>query len=112
MTTLEEKASSSSDADIDLVRQSAPGLYKLVTKELTAADEIGTDSFPEYGDFLWVETARDQGQYIEVPADLARQIVSLNEDDWFRVVSVTKDVEGQWVLDVDTDPDGLPADAE
>jgi len=95
MTSLDEKASGGASEDIDLARQSAPGIYKRVEGELVPADEIGTDDFPQYGDFLWVETPHG-GQYIEVPASLAEWLVENTEDgDAFRLVAVRK-VDGEW----------------
>lgn len=100
---LDDKASDS--PDIDLVRQSAPGAYRLLTDELVGADELtGDDEFPKYGDFLKVGRLRsgDEGpevageRFIECPTALAKWLVeNVDLDDDFRIQSVRK-VDGEW----------------
>jgi hypothetical protein len=94
--------------DVDLARQSAPGAYRLLTDELTPADELTAEGeFPQYGDFLEVGRLGQTGdgvevkgeQYIECPAGLAKWLVDeISVGDDFRVVSVQK-VDGEWQYD-------------
>lgn len=113
MTDIEEKAEAS--PEVDLVRQSAPGVYRLETTELVGADDLtGEGSFPQYGDFLRVSTSHggenpqwDAEQYIECPQALAQWLVDheVGEGDAFRIRDVTK-VDGEWQYDaVEIDPD-------
>ena len=110
MTSIDDKAEAADQPDVDLARQSAPGLYRLESRDLTPADEIGTDEFPQYGDFLPVDTVNGW-QYIECPANLAKWLVEegVETGDAFRIVSVRK-VDGEWKYDADSEPDNVPDD--
>lgn len=110
---LGDKASDS--PEISLVRQSAPGLYRLrdgvssvEEVELQSADEVTPEGeFPEYGDFLPVVRVksgdgehldRDE-EFVECPSVLARSLVGWNvtSDDVWRLQSYRK-VDGEWQL--------------
>lgn len=91
--------------DIDLVRQSAPAVYRLESLELRNADDLtGPESFPEFGDFLSVVSTSGGDQpswtderWIECPSALAQFLVenNISDGDCFRIRSVTK-VDGEW----------------
>jgi hypothetical protein len=118
VTTLGDK--SADRPEVSLVRQSAPGLYRLpeveelAEVELVAADDLTPEGdFPEYGEFLEVEVTgggenpRITGtEFVECPSALARWVVENGEPGgWFRIRSVRK-VDGAWQYDVETaDPD-------
>lgn len=108
MTSLEDKAEGS--PDVDLARQSAPGAYRLSSKELAGADELTAEGeFPKFGDFLKVERLgygdgdepEAKGEkYIECPAGLAEWLVEneISVGDDFRVLQTQK-VDGEWQYD-------------
>ena len=113
MTTIDDKADAADAPDVHLVRDSAPGLYRLETMDLTPADKLGSDEFPRYGDFVECIDSRMETCYVEVPGSLAKVLSSRAEvGDWFRIVSVNKTADGTWQYDVDVDPDNLPPEAE
>lgn len=113
MTTIDDKAREADEPDIHLVRDSAPGLYRLETMQLKNADDLGNDEFPRYGDFVKCTDSRMEDCYVEVPGALAKVLASMAEvGDWFRIVSVNKTASGEWSYDVDVDPDNLPPEAE
>lgn len=108
-----DKAEQADQPDVLLVRDSAPGLYRLETDELTDADELGTDEFPRYGDFVECVDSRLEKCYVEVPSALAQFLAAQTEvGEWFRIVTVNKTAEGEWMYDCDGDPDNLPPEAE
>jgi hypothetical protein len=113
MTTIDDKAEAVDSPDVHLVRDSAPGLYRLETIDLTPADELGNDEFPRYGDFVECTDSRMETCYVEVPGALAKFLANYIEvGDWFRIVSVSKTADGEWRYDVDEEPDNLPPEAE
>lgn len=88
--------------DVDLARQSAPGAYRLESKELTAADDVTAEGqFPEYGWFLDV-TGTSGRQYIECPQGLAGWLDrnGVEPGDGFRIITCRK-VEGAWAYEVE-----------
>ena len=105
MTSLDEKAQAA--PDVDLARQSAPGLYQLKSTELVEADQLTPEGkFPEYGEFLEVVRPRGAGEdatwredlhYVECPQGLAAWLVDneIGEGDAFRIRTVQK-VDGNW----------------
>jgi len=109
-----DKADAADEPDIHLVRDSAPGLYRLETDELTAADDLGNDEFPRYGDFVECTDSRMEPCYVEVPGSLAKFLVEndIEPGQWFRIVSVSKTADGTWTYSADARPDDLPPEAE
>lgn len=107
---IEDKAADS--PEVDLARQSAPGVYMLESKELKTADEVTPEGeFPEYGDFLPVRRAVGTGddaswsettKFIECPSGLARELVDLeiSTGDGFRIVSLQK-VDSEWRYEIE-----------
>lgn len=104
MTTIDDKAERG--PEVDLARQSAPGVYRLKTRKLVGADDVTPEGeFPEFGDFLRVDRLKETGtgiepaeeQFIECPAGLAEWLVdrSLETGDDFRLVTCRK-VDGEW----------------
>ena len=116
MTSLDEKAQAS--PDVDLARQSAPGLYRLETDELVSADELTPKGeFPQYGDFLEVSRPagtgedarwREEVHYVECPQGLAAWLVEeeVGVGDPFRIQTVQK-VDGNWEYGCEV-PSDLP----
>lgn len=95
--------------EVDLARQSAPGAYRLLTDELTEADDVTDEGeFPEFGWFIRVQGTGGE-QYIEVPGGLEKWLLEneIGVDDAFRILSVQK-VDGEWLYDCEQleDEDG------
>lgn len=106
MTSLEDKAES--EVDVTLAADLVESQYRLVSLELTPADELGTDDFPLYGDFAEVEerspvdgTFRGQS-HVEIPASLASWLVEaeVGTSDWWQVIDAEK-VDGSWRFEVE-----------
>lgn len=104
MKSFDDKAAETTAEDIRRAEESR-GQYEIVGKGLLPADEIGTDEFPQYGDWLEVEPL-DGGPeeelmditYIEVPGSLAK-ILANNEvepGDELTIRSVRKGAGGRW----------------
>jgi len=112
--TIGDKAEASDSADVFLAKQST-GLYRLASLEVVDADEIGTDEFPKYGDFIECQTSNggadpswDETVYVELPGDLAKKLTEngVEPDDAFRILSQQKDhSSGEWSFEIDADPD-------
>ena len=106
MTTLDDKAEGS--PDVDLARQSAPGAYRLLSRDLEAADDLTAEGeFPQFGEFLKVGRLTPEHeipgeQFIECPSALAKQLVELGVevDEDFRILSNRK-VDGEWQYQVE-----------
>jgi len=105
---LGDKAEQADTEEVRLARDSM-GVYRLESDELVDADEIGTDDFPQYGDFAECMTSLggrnpewDTEVFVEVPSKLAVQLVELGIEpgDGFRIQSVQKDPSGEWVYTV------------
>lgn len=103
-----DKAEASDAPDVRLANDSI-GLYRLETDDVIEADEIGTDDFPKYGDFVKVSMSNgganaswDSKGYVEIPGDLAKQLVEqgVEPGDCFRIRSTRKNGSGEWVYDV------------
>lgn len=99
MTTLEDKAKADDDTEFVLARD-LPGAYVLAGLELEPADDLGTDEFPQYGDFLPVQraTGNMEALMLECPGFLASELVEQNAEpgDEFRVKAVDKVEGGRW----------------
>jgi len=108
-----DKAEQADQPNVLLVRDSAPGLYRLETDELTNADDLGTDEFPRYGDFVKCSDSRLEECYVEVPSALAQFLDGTVEvGEWFRIVSVNKTADGEWTYSAEADPDNLPPEVQ
>lgn len=93
--------------DVDLVRDQTGKAYEIVTAAAFDADEVGQqDGFPEYGTFLKCRDSRDDGVWVELPADLETKLVEEEKGEEgrdtlegavFRVVQVQKSVDGNWL---------------
>lgn len=109
MKSFDDKASETTAQDIRAAGDSR-GTYVVVGKGLVPATEIGTDEFPQYGDWLEVDPL-DGGPeeelmdetYIEVPGSLAKWAVNndLEEGDEFTIRSVRKGAGGRWTYSVE-----------
>jgi hypothetical protein len=103
-----DKAEQANSEEVRLANDSI-GVYRLESDEVVDAEEIGTEEFPQYGDFIETITTHgganpswDETAYVELPGDLARQLTELGIDpgDTFRIQSTRKDGNGSWVYDV------------
>lgn len=117
MTTIDDRAEDV--PDIVLARESH-GLYRLQSKELVEAEEIGEpDAFPEFGQYLAVEeitqTGKTNGEaFLECPRGLAKALVNAEivVDVEFRVENAAKNRDGHWVFQVSPwDPSGAEANS-
>lgn len=96
---LEDKAQEGSGDEVVLARD-LTGAYVLGSLELLPASDLGTDEFPQYGDFLPVQAATGnmEDMYLECPAFLAQGLLDGDAEpgDEFRVKGVTKVEGGRW----------------
>lgn len=103
MTSLEDKASGGPE-DVVLARE-LPGVYVLGSLELENADGIGTDDFPQYGDFLECQYATGDMEpvWVECPQDLAGKLVEQDAEpgDVLGITSSRKGPGGRWVVAVE-----------
>jgi len=109
MKSFNEKANETTAEDIRAAGDSR-GQYEIVGEGLVPADEIGTDEFPQYGDWLEVEPL-DGGPeeelmdicYIEVPGSLAKILASndVEPGDELNIRSVRKGAGGRWTYSAD-----------
>lgn len=110
MKSFDEKASETTAQDIRAAGDSR-GHYEVVGKGLVPAEQIGSDEFPQYGDWLKVrpldggpeEELMDE-TFIEVPGQLAKWCAEneISVGSEFRIRSVRKDAAGRWSYSVDT----------
>lgn len=109
MKSFDEKASETTAQDIRAAGDSR-GRYRLEANGLTSADDIGTDEFPQYGDWLEVspldggpENELIDETYIECPGGLAKWLShnDLEEGDEFEIRSVRKGAGGRWTYSVE-----------
>lgn len=109
MKSFDEKASETTAEDIRAAGDSR-GRYRVAAEGLVSADEIGTDEFPQYGDWLEVEPL-DGGPeeelmdvtYIEVPGSLAKILVKneVENGDEVTINNVRKGPGGRWTYSTD-----------
>lgn len=109
MKSFDEKASETTAEDIRRAGNSR-GQYEVVGEGLVPAEDIGTEEFPEYGDWLEVEPL-DGGPeeelmdvtFIEVPGSLAKILAknSIQPGDEISIRSVRKGAGGRWTYSVD-----------
>jgi len=109
MKGFDEKAGETTAQDIRAAGDSR-GRYRLAASGLVPAEEIGTDEFPQYGDWLKVEPL-DGGPeeelmdetFIECPGSLAKWLASneLEEGDSMEIRSVRKGAGGRWKYSVE-----------
>jgi len=110
MKGFDEKANETTAQDIRAAADSR-GRYRLAASGLVPAEEIGTDEFPQYGDWLEVEPL-DGGPeeelmdetYIECPGSLANFLSQnkLEKGDTIEIRSVRKGSGGRWTYSVET----------
>jgi predicted double-glycine peptidase len=105
MTSLQEKAENA----VDVVRAQVAidQLYRLEDKDLIAADEIGNEDYPQYGDFADVTAIDANGKklgdrWLECPSGLAESLVEANVQvgDAFWIQAVTEHEDGAWSYEV------------
>lgn len=110
MTSLEDKAE---QADNEAYRvpeaAEASGRFRIESMELTSADEIGTDQFPQFGDWLPVTRVvdgLDHGEcHLECPGALARSLIDAGAEvgTSFGVETASKNRDGEWTVEIETD---------
>lgn len=109
MKSFDQKANETTAEDIRAAGDSR-GQYEIVGQGLIPADEIGTEEFPQYGDWLEVKPL-DGGPeeelmdvtYVEVPGSLAKILANndVEPGDEFTIRSVRKGAGGRWTYTVD-----------
>lgn len=88
--------------EVELVADQMGKTYEIVTAAAFDAEEVGAeDGFPQYGTFLKCRGSDDEGVWVEMPADLEVKLSkeadrSPLEGRLFRVVTVSKNVDGDW----------------
>lgn len=109
MKSFDEKASESTAQDIRAAADSR-GRYKVIAEGLIPAENIGTDEFPQYGDWLEVkpldggpESELVDETYIEVPGQLAKWCAAneISVGSGIDIKSVRKDAGGRWSYSVE-----------
>lgn len=106
MTAIDDLADDT--GDVYLARNAEGMVFRLDSRDTVPADEIGTDEYPQYGDFAPVGVYHPpkaefvDDAYLEVPVQLAKTIVSLGieDGDTFKVTDVSKQ-NGQYYFVVD-----------
>lgn len=107
MVSLDEKA----DDTRDVVRASEAEAqwYRLESTDLTPAGDIGTDDFPQYGDFADVVAVDANGddlgsRWLECPSGLARELVDagIAADEDFQITEASKTADGAWSFSIQT----------
>jgi len=109
MKSFDDKAAETTVQDIRAAGDSR-GTYEVVGEGLVPADEIGSDEFPQYGDWLEVkpldggpeEELMDE-TFIECPGSLATWAAGndLKPGDKFTIRSVRKGAGGRWTYSVE-----------
>lgn len=92
--------------DVILTSDQRGRAFEIVTAAAFDAEEVGSeDGFPKFGTFLKVRQQNGNGGWVELPADLERQLVEKGEEGAdggtleglvFRVANCRKDTEGSW----------------
>lgn len=108
MTAIDDLADDT--GDVYLARNADGMVFRLDSRETVPADELGTDEYPQYGDFAPVGVFHPpKGDfvddcYLEIPVQLAKTIVTLEIEtgDVFKITDVTK-ANGQYHFVVDDD---------
>lgn len=107
MTTLDDKAETPETTAYSIEDAADSGAeFRVRSLELDPANEVGTDAFPQYGDWLAVEELRDGAAlgdvHVECPRGLAAELVEqeADEGDAFAIHSVEKTANGEWSADV------------
>ena len=93
-----EVGSDEKDTEIWLASDNPTGLFHIRSTDIKEADEIGTDDFPRYGEFLPVGKGQTAG-YLQLTAYLIEylQDEEAEEGDQFRVNKVVEyDDGGYW----------------
>jgi len=112
MTDLQDKATTG--RDIVRAGNSSGQTYRLQSTTLEPADNIGTDDYPQYGDFADValvdRNLTELGQrWLECPGNLAAKLVEheLKPGDCFAVSDASKSSDGAWIFEVQSGDDLL-----
>ena len=110
MTDLQDKATSG--RDIVRAGKSSGQLYRLQSETLEPADNVGSDDYPQYGDFADValvdRNLTELGQrWLECPGNLAAELVDaeVGAGDCFAVERASKSSDGAWTFDLSTGDD-------
>lgn len=110
MTSLEEKAE---EAEVQFVAASDlhPGsVWRIETADLQPADEIGSDEFPQHGEWLQANKDGSVTYFIECPAGLALAIMddlphnATADGYWFAIRDVGRSDDrdnAPWEFDVE-----------
>lgn len=110
MTSIDDLAEDT--GDVYLARNADRMTFRLESRDTVPYDEIGTDSFPQYGDFVPVgvwhppEERFVEGCYLECTRELAKVLIDygIETGDVFKIDAVDKDGDGIWRYTVSVDP--------
>ena len=86
------------DSEIWLASDRPTGVYHIRSTDIKEADEIGTDDFPRYGEFLPVAKG-DVNGYLQLTAHLVEHLQEqeAQDGDEFKVTNVVEgDDGGYW----------------
>lgn len=110
MTTLEDKAETPEVVALSIAdADETAGRFELESLELDPADEVGTDQFPQYGDWLpvtrYIDGMEHGDMHLECPRGLAKELVAaeIEAGDVFAVTDSTKGLDGEWQVEVELD---------
>lgn len=108
MTTLDDKAETPENVAHSIADAAETAAeYRIRSLELDPAEEVGTDQFPQFGDWLPAEEVRDGASigdvWVECPRGLAQELVAaeVDEGDVFAVTAANKSPAGEWNVEVD-----------
>lgn len=81
--------------------------YRLEAGSTTNAEQIGTDEFPQYGEFIDVTALDADGndlgpRWVECPAGLAQALLDaqVTPGEAFAITTAAKDDDGAWRFEV------------
>lgn len=82
--------------------------YRVTKSGLLPASEVGTDEFPQYGDWLPCTATTADGddlgdRYLECPGALAAELVRIDADvgTQFRITEASKTPDDQWTITIE-----------
>lgn len=99
MTDLEELAEDS--ATVYSIADARGIRFEIRSLSTDPAEEVGDETFPQYGDWLPVVDESGEETHVEAVQALAKLLVEAGaeEGDVFELVSVSKAANGRWVVE-------------
>ena len=95
------------DSEIWLASDRPTGLFYIRSTEVVDAEEIGTDDFPKYGEFMAVSKG-DTAGYLQLTAHLIEHLQEheAQQGDEFKVTNVVEGNDGGYWWDASPVVDG------